>query len=77
MMHFYFVYLNPEFFQKICFLLGSEIVTVASMKMRLIALMVEAASTSETSVNLYQTTRCYDHDRRPLVSCVCKCSVSI
>jgi hypothetical protein len=33
---------------------------VASMTHRLTALMMEAASTSETLVNLYQTTWCYN-----------------
>jgi hypothetical protein len=48
---------------------GIEVLTAASMKMavflvvalcRSIALMMEAARTSETSVNFYQTTRCYN-----------------
>jgi hypothetical protein len=35
----------------------------------LIALMMEAASTSETLVNFYQTTRCYDPEDSHLHSC--------
>jgi hypothetical protein len=32
------------------------------MQSHFIALMIEAASTSETSVNFYQTTRCYNSE---------------
>jgi hypothetical protein len=46
---------------------GFEVLTAVSMKMAVfclpssgIALMMEAARTSETLVNFYQTTRCYD-----------------
>jgi hypothetical protein len=38
---------------------GFEVLTAVSMKMA-IALMMEAARTSETLVNFYQTTRCYN-----------------
>jgi hypothetical protein len=38
---------------------GFEVFTAVSMKMA-IALMMEAARTSETLVQLYQTTRCYN-----------------
>jgi hypothetical protein len=38
-------------------MVGFEFVTAASMKMA-ISLMMEAVSTSETSVNFNQTTRC-------------------
>jgi hypothetical protein len=32
------------------------------MAKKMISLMMEAATTSETSVNFYQTTRCYNPD---------------
>jgi hypothetical protein len=40
-----------------------EVLTAASIKMT-IALMMEAASTSETSVNFYQTTRRNNPERQ-------------
>jgi hypothetical protein len=42
---------------------GFEVLTAVSMKIAVaiaIALMMEAARTSETLVNFYQTTRCYN-----------------
>jgi hypothetical protein len=41
------------------FKVGFEVLTAVSMKSA-IALMMEAARTSETLVNFYQTTRCYN-----------------
>jgi hypothetical protein len=39
---------------------GFEVLTAVSTKIRAIALMMEAARTSETLVNFYQTTRRYN-----------------
>jgi hypothetical protein len=39
---------------------GLEVLTAVSTKMAVIALMMEAARTSETLVNFYQTTRRYN-----------------
>jgi hypothetical protein len=41
-------------------LVGFEVLTAASMKAAVIALTMEAASTSETSVKFYQTTLWYN-----------------
>jgi hypothetical protein len=42
-------------------MVGFEVLTAVSMKMAMmIALMIEAAKTSETLVNLYQTARRYN-----------------
>jgi hypothetical protein len=42
-------------------IIGFEVLTAVSMKIAVaIALMMEAARTSETLVNFYQTTRCYN-----------------
>jgi hypothetical protein len=38
------------------------VLTAASMKMAIIVLMMDAASTSETSVNFYPTTRCNNRE---------------
>jgi hypothetical protein len=50
-------------FKKSLHRVGFEVLTAVSTKMArglLIALMMEAARTSETSANFYQTTRCYN-----------------
>jgi hypothetical protein len=39
---------------------GSTVLTSALDRVSRIALMMEAARTSETLINLYQTTRCYN-----------------
>jgi hypothetical protein len=41
-------------------IVGFEVLTAVSTKMAVFALMMEAASTSETLVNFYQTTRRYN-----------------
>jgi hypothetical protein len=55
--------MNPA--HKLISCVGFEVLTAVSMKMAVfwvvaIALMMEAARTSETLVNFYQSTRCYN-----------------
>jgi hypothetical protein len=52
---------------------GFEVLTVASMKTAVIALMMEAARTSETLVNFYQSTRSYNPEDSHL-QCYFKCT---
>jgi hypothetical protein len=53
---------------KTVFQVGFEVLTAVSMKMAVIRLMMEAARTSETLVNFYQTTRRYNPEDSHLLA---------